>query len=363
MASTGDKQRTRLNKDVVLLIKGLIIGKLLTLAVIGGVLWWLRPRFLVSNDISSSQNSGIASVANDVSNFQSVSAVPTGTFNYGGSPAWAPIRQLVDAQIQNARPELQLRYVSPDEGSPSSSTGIQMLLDGKIDIAQTSRPLTAAESAIAKQRGITLEQRPVGIDGVAVAVNHSLSVAGLTTEQLQQIYQGKITNWRQVGGQNLPIVPFSRQLENADAAIFAEQSNSSLQFGSQVQYVATTTEALRQVNSTPGGIYYASARTIVPQCSVKTLPLGDPAKQLITPYRQPLVQQGECPSQRNQINIAAFESGEYPITYNIFVITKQNQGKEQQAGEAYTNLLLSQQGQEALEQVGFARVSPNIARQ
>ncbi|MUL37167.1 PstS family phosphate ABC transporter substrate-binding protein [Gloeocapsopsis dulcis] len=362
MTGNGKQTRNRLSKDVVLLIRGLIIGKVLTLVVIGGVLWWLRPRLFVSNDITSTQNSGVASVASDVSNFQSVTAVPTGTFNYGGSPAWAAIRQLVDAQIQNARPELQLRYVSPDEGIPSSRTGIQMLLDGKIDIAQTSRPLTAAESAIAKQRGIALEQHPVGVDGVAVAVNHSLTVPGLTTEQLRQIYQGTITNWSQVGGPNLPIVPFSRPLEDADTLLFAQSQSS--QFESQVQYVPTTTEALRQVSNTPGGIYYASARTIVPQCSVKTLPLGETTDQLIAPYRQPLVQTSECPVARNQVNTAVFESGEYPITYNLFVITKQNQGREQQVGEAYTNLLLSQQGQKAIEQVGFAPVSSeNLARQ
>jgi len=361
MTDNGEQTRNRLSKDVVLLIRGLVIGKVLTLVVIGGVLWWLRPRLFMSND-AATQNSGVASVANDGSNFQSVAAVPTGTFNYGGSPAWAAIRQLVDAQIQNARPELQLRYVSPGEGVPSSRTGIQMLLDGKIDIAQTSRPLTATEAAIAKERGVVLEQSPVGVDGVAVAVNHSLTVAGLTTEQLRQIYQGTITNWSQVGGPDLNIVPFSRPLEDADTPIFASQSQSS-QFGTQVQYVTTTTEALRQVSNTPGGIYYASARTIVPQCSVKTLPLGENTNQLIAPYRQPSVQTSECPAERNQVNTAVFESGQYPITYNLFVITKQNQSREQQAGEAYTNLLLSQQGQKALEQVGFAPVSSDIARQ
>jgi phosphate transport system substrate-binding protein len=362
MASNGDRTRNRLSKDVVLLIRGLIIGKVLTLVVIGGVLWWLRPRLLMSNDIASSQNSGAASVANDGSTFQSVAQVPAGRFNYGGSPAWAAIRQLVDAQIQSARPELQLRYVSPDDGIPSSRTGIQMLLDGKIDIAQTSRPLTAAESAIAQEQGIVLEQRPVGVDGVVVAVNHSLTVAGLTIEQLRQIYQGTITNWSQVGGSDLAIVPFSRPLEDVDGSLFAQSQSS--QFGSQVQYVTTTTEALRQVSNTPGGIYYASARTVVSQCSIKTLPLGETTDQLIAPYRQPLAQPSKCPVERNQVNTSVFESGEYPITYNLFVITKQNQGREQQIGEAYTNLLLSQQGQKALEQVGFAPISSkNIARQ
>lgn len=362
MISNQDKKRAPLNKDVVLLIKGLIIGKVLTLVVVGGLLWWLRPRLFVSSGTPSNQTSSIASAANNASSFQSISAVPIGSFKYGGSPAWAPIRQLVDAQIQNARPELQLRYVAPAERIPSSSAGIQMLLDGKLDIAQSSRPLTEAESIIAKQRGIILEQRPVALDGIAAVVNPSLQVAGLTVEQLQQIYQGKITNWQQLGGPNLPITPFSKRLEDTDAVIFS-QNQAQQQLGSNLEYVSSTTEALRQVSSTPGGIYYAPASAVVSQCSIKPLPLGRTADQLIAPYSQPLVPASNCPQQRNQPNTEAFKNGEYPITYNLYVITKQNQGQQQQAGEAYTKLLLSEQGQNAIKQAGFTQAQQNIANQ
>ncbi|MHC5833530.1 MAG: substrate-binding domain-containing protein, partial [Nostoc sp.] len=91
------------------------------------------------------------------------------------------------------------------------SSGIRMLLDGKLDFAQSSRSLTDQEQAIAKERGFTLEQRQVGMDGIAVVVNPSLNVSGLTVEQLQQIYLGQITNWNQVGGPNLPITPLSQR--------------------------------------------------------------------------------------------------------------------------------------------------------
>lgn len=347
-----DKKRVPLNKDVILLLKGLLIGKALTLVVIGGVLWWLRSSLFVTSNPPSNQSSSVASTANTTSNFQTVSAVPTGSFKYGGSPAWAPIRQLVDAQIQNTRPEFQLRYVAPPNGNPSSNAGIQMLLDGKLDLAQSSRPVTAAESAIAKQRGFTLKQYPVATDGIAVVVNPSLQVSGLTTNQLQQIYQGKITNWQQVGGPNLAIVPFSQKPQDADAVRFL-YSTATQQLGSNVQYVSSTTEALRKVSGTPGGLYYASARAVVPQCSIKPLALGRTTDQLVSPYLEPLVPANNCPRQRNQPNTEAFRNADYPITYNLYVIVKQNQSQQQQAGEAYAQLLLSEQGQNALEQAGF----------
>lgn len=342
-------KRAPLNKDVVLLIKGLIVGKVLTLAVIGGVLWWLRPHLWNYSDTSFEQTS--VTNAATASNFQSVTNVPIGSFNYGGSTAWVPIRQMVDAQIQNARPELQLRYLNPANSNPGSSSGIEMLLDGQVDFAQSSRPLTPEEKAEALARGIAIEQRPVALDAIAVVVHPSLQVPGLTIDQLQQIYQGKIANWSQVGGPNLPIKPFSQRPESGDTVVFSGENEQP--FAPNVKFVSTTTQALRQVSQTPGSLYYASARAVVPQCSVKPLPIGRTAERFVPPYRESLVSPQQCPSQRNQLNLEAFQSGSYPITRKLFVTIKQNQGKEQQAGEAYTKLLLTAEGQKAMAQAGF----------
>lgn len=350
-----NQRKALINGEIALFLRGLIIGKVLTLMVIGGLLWWLLKPNLSSrnsaNSYSSNQN------VNRSSNFQTITDVPSGSFNYGGSTAWASIRQLVDSQIQSDRPELQLRYVDPTKNSPGSSSGIRMLLDGQLDFAQSSRPLTDEEQAIATQRGFTLEQRRVGIDGIAVVVNPSLKVPGLTVDQLQQIYSGKITNWEQVGGPNLPIIPFSQRPENADTVIFSSNNNSKEQaFGSNVQYVYSTTEAVRKLSKTPGGLYYASARSVVPQCSVKALPLGRTSSELIPPYREPLVSPENCLRQRNQVNTEAIRNGSYPMTAEMLVIIKQNKGREQQIGDAYTKLLLTEEGQKAIEQAGFVAV-------
>ncbi|MEH2350163.1 MAG: substrate-binding domain-containing protein [Nostoc sp.] len=354
-----NQRKSLINGEIGLFLRGLIIGKVLTLMVIGGLLWWLlKPNLLSRNSVNSSSAQNINSINNaNASTFQTVANVPPGSFNYGGSTAWASIRQLVDSQIQNDRPELQLRYVDPTNASPGSSSGIRMLLDGKLDFAQSSRPLTDEEQAIAKERGFTLEQRQVGMDGIAVVVNPSLKVSGLTVDQLQQIYLGKITNWNQVGGTNLPITPFSQRPEDADTLIFPSNSNLKGQaLGSNVQYIYSATEAVRQVSKTPGGVYYASARSVVFQCSVKALPLGQTSDKLIPPYREPMVSPEQCPSQRNQLNTEAIKNGSYPMIANLFVIIKQNKGREQQIGDAYTKLLLTDQGQRAIEQAGFVSV-------
>ncbi|MEH2095442.1 phosphate ABC transporter substrate-binding protein [Nostoc sp. 'Peltigera membranacea cyanobiont' 213] len=359
MDNTNQK-KALINGEIALFLRGLIIGKVLTLMVIGGLLWWLlKPNLLSRNSVDSSSNQSLKSVSNTAtaSNFQTITDVPTASFNYGGSTAWASIRQLVDSQIQSDRPELKLRYVDPVNASPGSSSGIRMLLDGKLDFAQSSRPLTDEEQAMAKARGFTLEQHQVGMDAIAVVVNPSLKVSGLTVDQLHQIYLGRITNWNQVGGPNLPITPLSQRPEDADTVIFS--TNSDLKgeaLGSNVQYVYSATEAVRQLSKIPGGVYYASARSVVFQCSVKALPLGSTSGQLIPPYREPMVSPEQCPRQRNQLNTQAVKNGSYPIIANLFVIIKQNKGREQQIGNAYTNLLLTDQGQRAIEQAGFVGV-------
>ncbi|MEH2274548.1 MAG: substrate-binding domain-containing protein [Nostoc sp.] len=361
MDNTNQK-KALINSEIALFLRGLIIGKVLTVIVIGGLLWWfLKPNLLSRSSVDSSNQSSNAISSNTLpstgSTFQTVANVPNASFNYGGSTAWASIRQLVDSQIQSVRPELQLRYVDPVNGSPGSSSGIRMLLNGKLDFAQSSRPLTDEEQAIAKEQGFTLKESPVGKDGIAVVVNPSLNVPGLTVDQLQQIYLGKITNWNQIGGPNLPITPLSQRPEDADTVIFSSNSDLKGQaFGSNVQYVYSTTEAVRQLSKTPGGVYYASARSVVFQCSVKALPLGSTSSQLIPPYREPMVSPEQCPRRRNQLNTQAIKNGSYPIIANLSVIIKQNKGREQQIGNAYANLLLTDQGQKAIEQAGFVGV-------
>ncbi|MBW4689329.1 MAG: substrate-binding domain-containing protein [Komarekiella atlantica HA4396-MV6] len=351
-----NQRKSLINGEIALFLKGLIIGKVLTLLVIGGLLWWLLKPNLLTRSGAQSSSQSLTTASGNTSTFKTVANVPTNSFNYGGSTAWAPIRQLVDSQIQSDRPELQLRYVQPVNGSPGSSSGIRMLLNGQLDFAQSSRPLTDEERAAAKQLGFTLEQRQVGIDGIAVIVNPSLNVPGLTIDQLQQIYLGQITNWQQVGGPNIPITPFSQKPEDVDTAIFSNGDLKGQAVNPNVKYVYSTTEAVRQLSKTPGGVYYGSARAVVPQCSVKPLPVGRTSTQLISPYREPLISPEQCPRQRNQVNTEAIKNGSYPITAKLFVIIKQNQGREQQVGEAYANLLLTNQGQTAIKQAGFVGV-------
>lgn len=349
----------------------LILSLLITIGLIAGGWWWFNRNsgFNLNSLIKTQPSNSGSSTSNTPAvppisvpetsgtTFASVENVPTGLFNYGGSTSWAPIRESIDKKIQAARKDFRLRYVQPLNSIVGSSPGIKMLIDGQLAFAQSSRPLLDEELSRAKQRGFTLQQIPVAIDGLAVAVNPNIKVRGLTIDQLRSIYTGKITNWNQLGGANIPIKAYSRRISDGGTVeLFVQDILGGQPMASTVEFVSTTTQALRKLASSPGGIYYASAPEVVPQCSIKPLPLGRTQGQYVAPYQEPFVLPSECPGLRNKLNIEAFQSGNYPITRNLFVVVKQNGQTEQQAGVAYANFLLTQQGQELITQTGFVKI-------
>jgi len=345
----------------------LILSLVITVGLIAGGFWWFtRKSPLNLNQINSSHPTNSPSIANlpqpspgesSGKTFASVQNVPTGLFNYGGSTSWAPIRLTVDPAIQAVRPEFRLRYVEPSGGNPGSGTGIQSLIDGQLAFAQSSRPILDQELTRAQQHGFTLKEISVAIDGLAVAVNPNLNIPGLTIDQLRSIYTGKATNWSQLGGPNISIKAYSRSItDGGTVELFVQDILGGQAFGPNVEYVSTTTQALKKLAGSPGGIYYASAPEVVPQCSIKPLPLGRTQGQYVAPYQEAFVLPNECPGKRNKLNIEAFQSGKYPITRNLFVVVKQNGQNEQQAGDAYASLLLTEQGQEMIAQAGFVKI-------
>lgn len=318
----------------------LVLALLIALGLVGGGVWWFTKRSGV--DLGGLLNNQFQPVGlSNVENLAQVQNVPSGVFNYGGSTTWVSIRKEVDPAIQTVWPQFHLRYTDPDNGAPSSETGIRMLLDNQLSFSQSSVPIADEAYQQARQRGITLKEIPVAIDGVAIAVNPSLNIPGLSVAQFKDIYAGKITNWSQVGGPDLKITPYGKKDRDS---------------GASVEFMPTTTQALRQVAVNPGGIYYTSAPLVVSQCHVKPLPLGRNLNELVPPYKPPFVPLSVCPQKRNQVNTEAFQSGQYPLSRRLLVVIKQNGQIDQQAGEAYARLLLSAQGQELITKAGFVSI-------
>lgn len=285
-----------------------------------------------------------------VQNFKALTevTVPAMNVKYGGSTSFAPLRnQKILDQIQQAHPNFKLVYTEPPSGDkPGSGSGIRMLLDGQISFAQSSRSLNDKEFKRAQDRGFNLDETPVAIDGLAIYVNPKLSVSSLTKSQVRDVFTGQITNWKDVGGPDLAINPMSRNPEDGGTPeFFIENVLEKKQFAPNVKpFTRDTTESIRKVSSTIGGVGYATASEVCNQSTVKTLSIGDKGKASVAPCNG------------SQVNLPAFVQAEYPITRRLFVIIRKDGKLDEQAGVAYANLLLSDEGQMIIEQAGLAPI-------
>lgn len=344
----------------------LVLG-LGAMAFIGGtfgLLWWWAMRVdgpssrLTSPKIEATASAAPAALAEPIISLKPIESVPDGLYNYGGSTTMLPIRTVLEPALQETFPEFELRYTNPAGKAPGSGSGIDMLLKGQLSFSESSRPIKLKEHEAARQRGFSLEQIPVAIDGIAIAVNLELELEGLTVEQLRDIYLGRITNWAEVDGPDLTIRPLSRSVASGGTPeFFSETVLDGSDFDSRVEIVETTTQGLREIATSPGGIYYASAPEVVPQCLVKTVPLAmDQETPMIAPYQTPFAAIESCPEQRNQPNKQAFREGAYPLTRRLFVIVKKDASVDEAAGQAYSDILLTAEGQALIEQVGFVSI-------
>lgn len=287
------------------------------------------------------------------STFKNVSDVPRGIFNYGGSTTFAPLRskKIVDA-INNAHPRFILRYEQGVNQKPGSGTGIKMLLEGQLDFSQSSRSVKDKEFEKAQRKGFTLKQEDIAIDGIAFYVNPqliNLGMKGITLEQAQKIFIGEIKNWEELGGPNLQIVPFSRNLEaGGTVEFFYKTVLEKKRFGQNVREIRNTTNGINSVARNIGGIGYATASEVINQRTINVLSL---AKDDRSPNVSPCATDA-CQS----VNQNNFTDGSYPLTRKLFVVIKQDNGVDQKAGEAYKNLLLTDEGQKLIKDAGFVPI-------
>ena len=269
--------------------------------------------------------------------------VPSGIFSYGGAHTFAAISALVNKAIAATHPAFQLRYTEPFNNKPGSGTGIAMLLDKQLSFAHSGRPLEDEEYAKAKTRGFRVQQIPVALDAIAFYTHPKINLPGLSIRQVQAIFLGKITNWKQVGGPNLPIKPFAVEPKLTSAVQILFEGIDNAQLGHNVRIMRDYTEIIRQVAVVPGSISYASAPLVQGQKTIRPLALSrGNSKQYVQPF-----------TSEDLVNATAIRDGSYPLSRRLFVVIRRDGTLDEQGGLAYTNLLLSQEGQRLIDRAGF----------
>src|SRR5512140_465380 len=103
-----------------------------------------------------------------------------------------------------------------------SGTGIAALINGTVDIANASRQISPDEMKQAQAKGINPKEFVIARDAIAVIVNPQNPVSKLTLQQISDLYSGKLTNWKQLGGSDRPIVRLSRETNSGTHVYFLE---------------------------------------------------------------------------------------------------------------------------------------------
>ena len=122
-----------------------------------------------------------------------------------GSTTVLPVVQKAGEAFMASHPGTELSISGGGSGN-----GIKALLEKQCDIAMSSRDIKDKEVEAAAKNGVTPLRTPIAIDAIVPVVNPANKVAALTVEQLRDIFAGKVTNWKDLGGEDAQIVAVSR---------------------------------------------------------------------------------------------------------------------------------------------------------
>lgn len=218
-----------------------------------------------------------------------------------------------------------------------SGTGLAALINGTVDIANASRKIKAEEVDKARANGITPREHTVARDAIAVIVHPSNPVNQLTLQQVSDIYTGKITNWREVGGENRPIVLLSRETNSGTHVFFLEEvirlgnKNSRALFSAETLLLPSSEGITAEVRQNPNAIGYDGLGYVTPE--VKLVAIGrDEQGPFVLP------------------SIESVNAKTYPIARDLYMYTDQDTSDYIQR---YLEWIVGPRGQQIVAQLGF----------
>jgi phosphate transport system substrate-binding protein len=184
----------------------------------------------------------------------------SGTFSILGSNTVTPLSTMWAEEFMAANENVNIAISGPGSGA-----GIAALIDSTTDICQSSRLIKSSEVDQAKAKGVNPYEIVVASDGLAVVVHPTNPISELTIEQLSAIYSGKVTNWKEVGGADAPIVALARDTNSGTHVFFKEHvvqmdglptKDTSLEYGSSVMLLPSTEAGVTETANNSNAIFY-----------------------------------------------------------------------------------------------------------
>lgn len=239
-----------------------------------------------------------------------------------GSTTVGPIIDAFVGAFAESHPDVKFSVKKTGSGD-----GAAALIDGRCDIAAMSRFMKPDEY----RKAIAGEKMPVPfticMDGVCLIVHPSNPVRALSKEQVKKIYTGKITNWKEFGGPDMPIVVISRDTSSGTYEVFHQLAVDSEKLGPKVEYANSNPQIFTRISTTPGAIGYVGLGFV---------------KNGVTAVRY----DGVAPTKQSITN------GRYKISRPLYLFTD---GYPELGSPLmdFCNFFLTEDGQDIIEAKGF----------
>jgi phosphate transport system substrate-binding protein len=238
-------------------------------------------------------------------------------------------------RYQSEHPEVRISVTGGGSG-----TGIAALINGTVDIANSSRKIKDEEIDEARSNGIDPVEHIIARDAIAVIVNPENSVSKLTLKQISDIYSGKINNWTEVGGENRPVVRLSRETNSGTHVYFLEtvlrlgSKEDKTLFSMDTLLLPSSEGIIAELRQNPNAIGY-DGLGYVPK-DLKMIAIAEEESGIAV-----------LPS------IATVNDKSYSIARDLYMYTN---GEPTGAIKEYLDWILSPEAQEIVAELGFVPV-------
>ncbi len=242
-----------------------------------------------------------------------------------GSTTVLPIAQLCAEKFMDQHPDVNISVRGGGSG-----VGIAALIDGTCDIAMASRPMKTKELKSARGKGINPLATVIAKDGIAIIVHPSNPLSEITLAQLKDIYTGKISNWKDVGGKPGKIVVISRDVASGTFEVFKKIVLKGAKTRADALMLASNKAVATTVEKTPGAIGYVGVGYISSKVKALAVDGVEPTKETVV-------------------------SGKYKLARPLYLYTD---GKPTGLAKEFIDFVLSPEGQEIVDKIGFVPVKP-----
>ncbi len=238
-----------------------------------------------------------------------------GKVDIAGGTAHIPVMNEAAKRIMQAHPGIRISVAAGGSG-----VGVQKVGEGLVDIGNAGRPLSEDEVT-----RYGLKSYAFAIDGVAVVVHPKNPVGSLTSVQVQEIFSGKITNWKAVGGRDAAIHLFTRDEASGTREVFWEKLLKKGVVTDSANVVPSNGAMKSALTSDLDAIGYVSIGHVDATVKAPTL-------------------DGVAPTQENA------RSGKYPVVRKLFMNTK---GEAQGLTGAFVKYILGPDGKQMTAAAGY----------